>query len=151
MSMEEHSDNKPPHTCPAERGDRGLPKHTRHKKGQGPNRKKACDDTKSELRDVYNGSILCGPSGKRRRFPVSVVMARAQRDRALSGDHRAAEFVINQVKEFGFLDETFQFSIRDCIPFGGFDLLSESMREELLRLEREVKAEAENAKKRKMN
>jgi len=78
-------------------------------------------------------------------------MARAQRDRALSGDPRAAEFVINQVKEFGFLDETLQFSIRDCIPFGDFDLLSESMPEELLRLEREVKAEAENAKKRKMN
>ena len=76
-------------------------------------------------------------------------MARAQRDRALTGDLRAAEFVFNQAEEFGFLDETLQFSIRDCIPCGGFDLLSESMREELLRLEREVKAEAENAKKRR--
>jgi hypothetical protein len=74
-------------------------------------------------------------------------MARVQRDRALNGDTRAAEFIFKQAERFGFLEEPSRFSLRMVISPLCFSLLSDSTREELIKIEQEINAEEEKAKK----
>ena len=84
------------------------PKHSQYKPGQSGNRKgrpKGSRNLRSELCKVLTDPLAITVGGKRRRVPALVAVQRVQLQQALKNDHRAAQLIFKNAKEFGALDQ----------------------------------------------
>jgi hypothetical protein len=125
---------------------------TRYKPGQSGNRKgrpKGSKNYGAQMHKMFTAPVLVTQGGKRRRVPALVAVNQIQLQRALAGDKRAAEMVFKNAKEFGFGEKTemhvcvCQYSLSDEV----IARLTDPTLAELIRVEKEVQAEKENAKK----
>jgi hypothetical protein len=140
MHEQHHPDNEQTQTG-TDGSERGgyckPPKHTRFKKGVSGNpagRPRGSQNVKSRVRDVYFEQISIIDSGKRRSVPAIVAIALLQRQRAINGNVRAAEWGSKQVKEFGLLEEPSTFSVSDDLMNRFISWLNESSVRELIDL-----------------
>jgi hypothetical protein len=141
---------KEPHTVASGRS----PHHSKFPKGQSGNpkgRPKGSKNRRSELRKMYTERITVNVGGKRRRVAAIVAVARVQLDRALKGDHRAAEAVFKRAKECGVFDETEMPDQTGDLSDEDIAKLSDSTLAELLKIERDRHAERVKARNESVN
>jgi hypothetical protein len=130
MHEQQQPDNEPTHSTSDERvGYCNPPKHTRFQKGVSGNpkgRPKGKRNLKSQMRDVLFKRVLITEFGKRRGVPALVAIALLQRQRAISGNVRAAGWGFKQADDLGFLKEPTGSSVDTKLCNDFFSRLSDS-------------------------
>ena len=138
----------------ARRDTRFKPGQSGNPKGRPPKRNKD-KNFGEQLHQVYTEPVVVKKGGKRQRVPALVAIQRVYVQKALAGDHRAAEIAFKNAKEFGFTEKT---EMHVCVC--GYVLSNEVIArltnqtiEELQRVTKQVEAEkqAEKQAKRKLH
>jgi hypothetical protein len=149
-SGDDTSGPQPTEACAA--GDGRERNDTRYKPGQSGNpkgRPKGSKNYGAQLHKLYTEPVVVNQGGKRRRVAALVAVHQVQLQRALTGDKRATEIVLKTAKEFGFGPKT---EMHECVcRYNLSDAviarLTNQTLAELIRVEKELEAEEENAKK----